>query len=282
MGCNREGRCTHQEALMVIYAALPEEILEQLDDEITAKETWEGLLKKFVHVDRVKKSRIQSLKKEFDHILMGNEESVGDFTRRFSSIVTKLRALGEKVTEMEIVSKLLRATPERFDHLTSSMEQFGGIDDMSLEEVIGSLMAHEEKIKECRIAQGERALLTQWQTKTKEEGECSRSFRGGRGRGRGRGRGHGSGEDGRGNDDNEKPRDWSRIKCYNCNKYGHYASQCRNKKKEEKANLAKMEAKETSLLIAITELPSNFLLQGNNEIPEPKGMWYLDTGAKNT
>ena len=42
-----------------------------------------------------------------------------------------------------------------------------------------------------------------------------------------------------------------------------------------------MEAKETSLLIAITELSSTFLLQGNNEILEPKGMWYLDTGATN-
>ena len=136
------------QALMAIYAALSDEILEQLDDEITTKETWEVLLKKFVGVDHVEKSRIQSLKKEFDHILMGNEESVGDFIRRFSSIVTKLRALGEKVSEKEIVSKLLCATPERFDHLTTSMEKFGGIDNMSLEEVIGSLMAHEDKIKE--------------------------------------------------------------------------------------------------------------------------------------
>ena len=119
------------------------------------------------------------MKKEFDHTLMGNEESVGDFTGRFSSIVTKLRALGEKVMEKEIVSKLLRATSERFDHLNSSIEQFGGIDDMSLEEVIGSLMAHEDKIKEGRTAQGERALLTQSQTKTKKEGECSCGFRGG-------------------------------------------------------------------------------------------------------
>ncbi|XP_078436409.1 uncharacterized protein LOC144707168 [Wolffia australiana] len=205
-----------------------DEILEQLDDEITAKETWEILQKKFMGVDRVKKSRIQSLKKEFDHILMGDEDSVGDFAGRFSSIVTKLRALEEKVPEKEVVSKLLRGTPERFDHLISSMEQFGGIDDMSLEEAIGSLMAHEDKLKERCTAHGEKALLTQSQTKTKEEGESSRGSRGGRGRGHGRGRGRGSGEDGRDKDDNEKPRDWSRIKCYNCNKYGHYASRCRN------------------------------------------------------
>ena len=41
------------------------------------------------------------------------------------------------------------------------MEKFGGIDDMSLEEGIGSLMAHEDNIKERHTAQGERALLTQ-------------------------------------------------------------------------------------------------------------------------
>ena len=54
-----------------------------------------------------------------------------------------------------------------------------------------------------------------------------------------------------------------------------------NKKKEEKANLAETEAKETTLLIVVTELLSTFLLQGNSGIPEPKGMWCLDIGATN-
>ena len=86
-----------RQALMVIYAVLLEEILEQPDDEITTKEMWEVHQKKFVGIDRVKKSRVQSLKKEFDHIPMENEQSFVDFTRRFPSIVTKVRALGDKV-----------------------------------------------------------------------------------------------------------------------------------------------------------------------------------------
>ena len=104
---------------------------------------------------------------------------------------------------------------------------------------------------------------------------------GGHGCGRERGRGRGSGEDIRGNNDNEKPQDRTRIKCYNCNKYCHYSSQCKNKKKEEKANLAETKAKETALLMAVTELPMTFLLHRNSEILEPKGMWYLDTGVTN-
>ena len=40
-----------RQTLMVIYAALPEEILKQLDDEIIAKETWEVYQKKFVGID---------------------------------------------------------------------------------------------------------------------------------------------------------------------------------------------------------------------------------------
>ena len=91
-----------RQALMVIYAALLEEILEQLDDEITTKETWEVLQKKFVGVDCVKNSMIQSLKKEFDHIFMGNEESVGDFTGRFSSIITKLEPLERKLRKRKL------------------------------------------------------------------------------------------------------------------------------------------------------------------------------------
>ncbi|KAL8104725.1 hypothetical protein AgCh_028796 [Apium graveolens] len=54
-------------------------------------------------------------------------------------------ALGETVEEGYVLKKLLRAVPARFLQITSAIEQFGKIEEMSLEEAVGSLKAHEER-----------------------------------------------------------------------------------------------------------------------------------------
>ena len=71
-------------------------------------------------------------------MFMGEEESVADFAGKLSKVATQLRSLGEKIDDGVLVAKLLRAAPAKFDAITSSIEQFGDMDSMSLEEAIGS------------------------------------------------------------------------------------------------------------------------------------------------
>ena len=79
----------------------------------------------------------------------------------------------------------------------------------------------------------------------------------------------------------ENPRktfDKSKVQCYNCQDFGHFADECKNEKKprvrEEAANLS---IEESSLFMAYIE---DFLLQGSQEDNNlSKNSWYLDTGA---
>ena len=50
--------------------------------------------------------------------------------------------------EKEVVRQFLRATSTKFDAFTLSLEQYGGLDKVSLDEVIGSLIVHELRLKE--------------------------------------------------------------------------------------------------------------------------------------
>ena len=112
-------------AMTVIYSAVPEDVLAQLDNKVTTKETWESLRTMNVGVARVKKAKIQTLKREFEMLMMREEESVANFAAKLTRLVAHMRSLGEKIAEGIIVSKLLRATPAKYDPITSSMEQFG-------------------------------------------------------------------------------------------------------------------------------------------------------------
>lgn len=44
------------------------------------------------------------------------------------------------------MKKILRVVPTKFLQIVSAIEQFGNLEKMSIEEVIGSLKAHEERL----------------------------------------------------------------------------------------------------------------------------------------
>ena len=57
---------------------------------------------------------------------------------KLTGLVTNIRALREDVSETYIVKKLLRAVQARFLQITSTLEQFGDLEKMTVEEVVES------------------------------------------------------------------------------------------------------------------------------------------------
>ena len=286
-------------ALSTIISAVPEEQLVILDAKKTAKENWEILRQRNLGVDRVIQSRIQGLKRDFEMLTMSKTDSVVDFVMKFTHIVADLRNLGEMMEEKEVVRRFLRATPSKFDALTLSLEQYGELDKISLDEVIGSLTVHELRLKERESREEEQVLLAKAISKAKSSNdESSSRGRGrhrGQGRGRGRGRGQGRGRNSSQNEDKDKkPFEKMVIQCYNCQKFGHFAYECRSNKKDrddrayvsestsaEAASTSSAPAATSSLLMAVVEEASELLLHGSEgELSDPS-LWYLDTGATN-
>ena len=187
--------------------------------------------------------------------------------------------------DKEAVKKLLRSMPPRYDSLTLSLEQFGDLDSMLLVEAIGSLKVHEMRLAKRDSREEEQALLSRTMSKFKktrqEEGQTSRGRRRGRERGRGRGRDQGRGKtqvsDVQKQENSRRPFNKSKVQCYNCQDFGHFADECNNEKnprvREEAANIS---IEESSLFMAYTE---DFLLQGSQEDNLSKNSWYLDTSA---
>ncbi|KAI5385121.1 hypothetical protein KIW84_071928 [Lathyrus oleraceus] len=163
---------------------------------------------------------------------------------------------------------------------------------MTIEKLMGSLQAYEEKQK--RKVKQKEAMEQLLQLNIKEENYVNYKSQRGRGRGQDRGRGRGHGGEGRGsynNYSNNGERSWnpqatrgrgrenswsrcdkSQIKCFNCNKIGHYASECRfSKNVVEKVNFVEEKGGEEE----------NLLLACQNQVEEKRNKWYLDTDASN-
>ena len=202
--------------------------------------------------------------------------------------------------EKDVVQRFLRATPSKFNALTLSLSlnQYAYLDKVSLDEIFGSFIVHELRLKERESREEEQTLLAKALIKTKLTSEESSSRGRGRhrGRGRGRGRGHGRGHHSGNEEEKEKKTfDKSFIQCYNCQRYGHFAYERRNPKREREDRAyvadsaptsaqtpqAHAPAATSSLLMAIEEARSDFLLQGSEIDHHISDRWYLDTGATN-
>ncbi|XP_020243636.1 uncharacterized protein LOC109821889 [Asparagus officinalis] len=293
-------------ALAVIYQAIPEETMLQVAGKETAREVWEALRTMHVGVERVKEVKLQALRWEFENLRMGDAQSVDEFATKLTTLVNQIRSLGETMEESHVVKKLLHCVPPKFLQIAATMEQFDDLKTMQVDEVIGALKAHEERYRDYDDWH-EQALLIRGDPKPDAKSSRGKEFlsqnnRGhGRGYSRGRGHGRGRGNGGRGsststrrgtNGGHEGGRDKSMIKCFNCNNFGHYASECRSKHRDEETNLTRVLDEEPALLLSECAggARNTVLLNEKNVIPKlqtdekaPVGsdVWYLDNGASN-
>ncbi|XP_074377787.1 uncharacterized protein LOC141719314 [Apium graveolens] len=221
-------------AWAMIYQGIHEDMLLSIADKKTAKEGWEAIRLMCQGADRVKRAKIQMLK-------------VG-----FESLLSTIRALGEEMGEAYVVKKLLRVVPSRF--------LFGDLECMSVEEAIGSLQAHEERLKSKTETGGNKLLLIEdeW---IKREKDGQSSFRGRSGRA------YQNRRDGAG-------RDRSTVRCFNCNVIGHYAAECKRPRRERnhrsEANLVQIKDDEPALLLSELDENKTRMVLLNEENVKPK------------
>lgn len=113
----------------------------------------------------MKQARVQTLKPEFEALFMKDSDQLDHFYMKLNGLVTNIRALGKKMPKSYVVKKMLRAVPSRILQITSIMEQLGNLETMTLEEAVGLLKAHEERVKgKVNISEGKLMLIEEdWQ-----------------------------------------------------------------------------------------------------------------------
>jgi putative heme iron utilization protein len=136
-----------QMALAAIVQAVPESVMLGVAEQETTKKVWDALKEMQVGEEPVKKSQVQTLKRELDGVYIGKSEKINEFCLKVTTAVNEICSLRTKVEEITVVKKLLRSVPDKFLPIVSTIEQWGDLTMMSMAEVIGHMRTFKESSK---------------------------------------------------------------------------------------------------------------------------------------
>jgi hypothetical protein len=159
-----------------LFQAIDRSILETILVRDSAKDIWDAMKRKYQGSTKVKRAQLQALRREFEVLAMGENETVNEYFARTLAIANRMTAHGETMAQVTVVEKVLRSMPAKFNYVVCSIEESNDVTNLSIDELQSSLIVHEQRMKH------------QKDQKESSEEQALKVSNGGRGAGRGRGR----------------------------------------------------------------------------------------------
>ena len=211
---------------------------------------------------------------------MTDNESIQFYVDRVSSIVNQIRSNGDTIEDVKRIRKILRTLTKKFDHIVAAIEESNKhLKLLNMTELMGSLLAHEERMRRFDEQSVEQAFQPKLKFSNGENKNChennfqpkKKNFNN-----RGRGRENYKNQGSRDNNsfcilckkNGHNTRD-CQYKCKRCTRHSHFEKDCYFRQKEE----------------------SNFIENNNsndqlfytclNAQEEQNDTWYIDSGCSN-
>ena len=88
------------------------------------------------------------MRRQYELMQMENNEKIAEFFNRVIFHTNAMKNYGEKIIDQTIVEKILKTLNPKFDHIVVAIEESKKLEDLKVEEIQGSLEAHEQRLIE--------------------------------------------------------------------------------------------------------------------------------------
>ena len=130
-------------ALNAIFCGVSPDEFHRISHVTISKEAWQILETTYEGTKKVKDIKLQMLITRFEELKMSEYESFDSFYGKLNKVVIGKFNLGEKTEDSKIVRKILRSLPESFCAKVTAIEESKDLDDIKVQELIGSLQIYE-------------------------------------------------------------------------------------------------------------------------------------------
>jgi hypothetical protein len=142
-----EARLKDLKAKNYLFQSIDRAISETILDKTTSKAIWDSMARKYQGSTKVNRAQLQALKGEFEMLRMKEKETVNDYFAKVLATVNKMKIQGERREERIVVEKILRSMGVKFNYVVCAIEESNNIETLSIDELQGSLLVHEQKMK---------------------------------------------------------------------------------------------------------------------------------------
>ncbi|GAU17035.1 hypothetical protein TSUD_105340 [Trifolium subterraneum] len=141
----REAQKKDNKALFLIHRCVDSKVFEKIADATTSKDAWDIMQKSYGGDAKVKKVKLQALKRQFELLEMKCDEAVAEYFTRVETPTNQMKNCGSTLSEKEMVEKVLRTLSHKFDHIVVTIEQTKDLSEIKMEDLQSTLEAHELK-----------------------------------------------------------------------------------------------------------------------------------------
>ncbi|CAN6560617.1 unnamed protein product [Malus baccata var. baccata] len=288
-------------ALGIIQNAVSDQIFPLIANAESAKKAWDLLYGEYHGGDQVRSVKLQNLRREFEYTRMRDDESLTGYLTRLNDLINQMKTFGESLLNERLVQKVLISLTKMYDPICLVIENTKCLESVELQEVLAILKSQEQRFDLHSTDATERAfssltINSKEQNKSGGHSSSSRTQRNWNSKGKkweskpkfqqksslhnyqSANASQSVGQE------VAKPqckvcskyhfgecRYKGKPKCFNCDKFGHWARECNVGKSVQKANCANQ-----------MEVTEN-LFYANCAVAETKvnGDWYIDSGCSN-
>jgi len=139
----KNARLHNDKALHALCQALSPSEFAKISNCESAKEAWQILETTYKGTKLVKSAKLQMLISRFEEIKMLEEETFGEFYSKMSDLRNSMVSLGKPISDVKLIRKILRSFPERFRIKVTTIEESKDLEEMKIEELVGSLQTYD-------------------------------------------------------------------------------------------------------------------------------------------
>ncbi|XP_068309687.1 uncharacterized protein [Pyrus communis] len=250
-------------ALGIIQNAVSDQIFPQIANADSGKMVWDLLYGEYHGGGQVISIKLQNLRRQFEYARMRDDESLSGYLTRLNELINRMKTFGESLSNERLVQKVLINLSKPYDSICLVIENTKCLETVKLQKVIAILKSQEQQF-DLHIIDTIGKAFTSLSVSPK-----------------------GQNRSGAQSDPSQFQKNWNykgkkwdskpkfqykgKPKCYNCERFGHWARECIAGKSVQKANNANQ-----------IEVTRN-LFYANSTISESvvNGEWYVDSGCNN-
>eukprot|EP00253_Pinus_taeda_P015233 PITA_15233 len=114
----------------------------------TTQNVWDKLENIYAGDSNVKEAKLQIYRAKFEQLIMKEDDNIVAYFQHVDEITNTQEGLGEPLDEKNIIRKILRMLPGRFNQKVSVLEYSANLDKLNKDELHGVLIEYEMRLNE--------------------------------------------------------------------------------------------------------------------------------------